>query len=405
MSYLYQPARIASSYRPLMFRNSRTTTADAEYLICDVYVNTSLKGTFRKPWTSSAGAYLFDVDVQSIVSRNCAPYTTAKTSIFGTLDNKELTSSTDLLTQYYLYSELEIRNSSGYLETVAGSGETSNTLYALPSIRSMQDVSMDDYYQPSAGGDFLFLTNAPAEQNVGTDENFFISWMVYGTNALNLIFYNAAGSATHNVVVTTASGLTDDRVASVGIGPANIIGTGSLTLASGTWPTSFASIAYYTFSAGTYSGSYTRRSELRRLNVVPRCEWSQRVYWMGPTGGPEQYTFTGQIIRQQTDEGTVGELAPRWDLTSTPPVQGYQRGVVKLDIETQVEIEILEPVDPYTGAWLRGLRSSPEVYLEVDGKYRVITVKPGQTEYERSREGVSEFKAVLIVDRESVQEI
>ena len=316
-----------------------------------------------------------------------------------------MTSSTDLLTQYYLYSELEIRNSSGYLETVAGSGETSNTLYALPSIRPLQDVSMDDYYQPSASGDFLFLTNAPEEQNVGSDENFFISWLVYGTNALNLIFYNAAGSATHNVVVTTAAGLTDDRVASVGIGPANILGTGSLTLASGTWPTSFASIAYYTFSAGTYSGSYTRKSELRRLNVVPRCEWSQRVYWMGPTGGPEQYTFIGQIIRQQTDEGTVGELAPRWDLTSTPPVQGYQRGVVKLDIETQVEIEVLEPVDPYTGAWLRGLRSSPEVYLEVDGKYRVITVKPGQTEYERSREGIAEFKAVLIVDRESVQEI
>jgi len=39
---------------------------DAEYLICDVYVNTSLEGTFRKPWTSSAGAYLFDVDVQSL---------------------------------------------------------------------------------------------------------------------------------------------------------------------------------------------------------------------------------------------------------------------------------------------------------------------------------------------------
>ncbi len=231
MSYLYSPARISGAYRPLVFRNSRTTTAQAEYLVCSIYVNTGLKAIYRKPWISSGVNFVFDIDVQSVVARNAAPYGYQKSSIFGTLGVKELVSNTDVFVEYYMESELEIRNTDGYLETVSGSGETTATLYAIPAIRSLYDITLDDYYQPSAStAGFEFLTTAPDEQEVDTDDNFFISWLSRGTNAMQLIFYNSAGSTVNTAVIATASDVADERMNTLGIGPANILGTGSLSV-------------------------------------------------------------------------------------------------------------------------------------------------------------------------------
>lgn len=406
MSYLYEPARISGTSLPLVFRNSRTTTAEAEYLICDVYTGGTKRATFRKPWFSSGADFLFDIDVQSVVARNLAPYTYQKTTIFGNLGVKELYYSSDVFTEYNLVTTLEVRGTDGYLQTVSASDETSSTLYALPAVRGLDPINMNAYYAPSAGGDFKFLTTGPATQQVGTAESFFISWLGRATNAAQLLYYNSGGTQVGSTVIATGDSVNDERVNSLSIGPANLTGTGTVVVLNGALPTSFANIAYYTYSAGTWSGgSYTRQSELRRLDVVPRCGWAQRVYWMGTLGGCEQYTFQGQITRKQNDGGTVGELAPLWNVALSPAAPAHARGMVKTENEGELQIEIRESIPTEHGDWLRTLRKSPEVYLDVNGKYKAVVTLPGNTTYEQSREALTEFEVTLIADRERSQEL
>jgi len=406
MSYLYEPARISAASLPLIFRNSRTTTAEAEYLICDIYVSQGKRATFRKPWFSSGADFLFDIDAQSVVARNIAPYTYEKSTIFGLLGVKELYSSTDVLAEYYIVTTLEVRGSDGYLQSVSGSGETSSTLYALPAVRGIDSISMNAYYSPSAGGDFKFLTTAPATQQVGTQESFYVSWLSRGTNAAQLLFYNAGGTQVGSTVIATADSVDDERLNSLSIGPANLTGTGSLVVLHGSLPTSFSNIAYYTYSAGTWAGSaYTRKSDLRRLDIVPRCGWAQRVYWMGTLGGCEQYTFQGQIVKKQQDTGAVGEVAPRWSVSLTPPTPTHARGLVKTENEGELRMEIRESIPTEYGDWLRTLRKSPEVYLDDAGKYRAVVTVPGATNYEEGRKALTEFEVTLITGRETSQEL
>jgi hypothetical protein len=196
----------------------------------------------------------------------------------------------------------------------------------------------------------------------------------------------------------------------LGVGPANLLGSATgLTTLSGSKPTSLAAYKYYTFSVGTWSGSaYTRESELITLTIETACSWGQRLYWMGAMGGPEQYTFKGQIVKKQTDAGNVGEISPVWTEVQDPPVQEPltpARGIIKTDIDTRIEYEIREPVTPAFGAWLRTLRKSPEVYIEIDGKYQACTIAPGNTEYERSRSPNAEMQLTVIVENESSQEL
>ena len=406
MSYLYQPARISSAALPLVFRNSRTTTAEAEYLICDIYLGGSKKATFRKPWFSSGADFLFDVDAQSVVVRNMAPYTYQKSTIFGNLGVKELYYSSDVFTEYNIVTTLEVRGNDGYLQTVSGSAETSSTLYALPAVRGIADMSMNAYYSPSAGGDFKFLTTGPATQQVGIAESYFISWLGRATDAAQLLYYNAAGTQVGSTVIATGNDVADERVNSLSIGPANLTGTGTVVVLNGALPTTFANIAYYTFSAGVWSGgSYTRKSELRRLDIVPRCGWAQRVYWMGTLGGCEQYTFQGQITKKQVDSGNIGEVAPLWNVALSPPAPAHSRGLVKTENEGELQYEIRESIPTEYGDWLRTLRKSPEAYLDVNGKYRAIVTAPGTATYEQSREALTEFEVTLIVDREASQEL
>lgn len=406
MSYLYEPARISAASIPLIFRNSRTTSAQAEYLICDIYIGGNKKATFRKPWFSSGADFLFDVDAQSVVARNVAPYTYQKTTVFGNLGVKELYYSSDVFTEYNVVTTLEVRGTDGYLQTVGGSAETSSTLYALPAIRGLDELNMNKYYAPSAGGDFKFLTTGPTTQQVGTAESFFISWLGRATNAVQLLYYNAAGAQTGSTVVATGDSVNDERVNSLSLGPANLTGSGTLTILNGSLPSDFSNIAYYTFSAGTWAGgNFTRQSELRRLDVVPRCGWAQRVYWMGSLGGCEQYTFQGQITRKQIDAGAVGEIAPTWNVALSPPSPAHSRGMVKTESEGELQLEIRESVPTDYGDWLRTLRKSPEVYLDVNGKYKAVVTLPGTATYEQSREALTEFEVTIIADRERTQEL
>lgn len=408
MSYLYEPPRIATCYRPLIFRNERTSTADVQTLRCDLYVSGTLRATFRKPWYDDTGTFKFDIDAQTVVARNCAPYADEMSTPFEIWDKIIPTECTDTFVPYYLRTGMEVLDSDGYLQLVEGTNETSNTLYALPAIRTVAGFHLDQYYQPSATGDFYFLSNAPAVQNVADGDNLSISWLSRGTEAAMFSFFEADGSG-QVVVIRTNADTTEEKMMTLGIGPANILGTKTLSYLAGALPLSLAPYVRYTFSVGTWSdGNYTRESEVRTFNIVPSCEWKQRLYWMGPLGACEQYTFCGQITRKQADAGNVAEMAHPIQEVQDPPVLRPlpgSRGPVKTGIETRTLLEIREPVEPDIGEWLRWIRKSPEVYLEVDGELQAVTVLPGDAEYERSREANAVFALTVLVENELSQEL
>lgn len=408
MSYAYEPPHIATCYRPLLFRNVRTSTAEVQTALCSLYVSGTLRATFRKPWYDNTGTFKFDIDAQTVVARNCAPYAGAMSSPFETWDKIVPIDNTDTFVPYYLTAAIEIENDEGYLQQVEGSTETSSTLYALPAIRSVNDSGIYNYYQPSATGDFLFLTNAPDPQPVSTDENYSISWLSKGTEAAMFTFFTPELTG-QNVIIRTNANTATEKMMTLGVGPANILGAATVTLLAGSLPSSLATYAYYTFSVGTWiDGQYTRESEERTFTLSPACQWRQRLYWMGPLGGVEQYTFCGQIIRKQVDTGSVGELAHPIEEVADPPqlrATPGSRGIIKTGIDTRIQLDIREPVTPEVGEWLRWIRKSPEVYLEVDGQLQAVTVIPGDTEYERSREANALFSITVLVDNESTQEL
>jgi len=408
MSYTYEPPHIATCYRPLMFRNIRTSSADVQSVLCELYVSGTLRATFRKPWYDDTSTFKFDIDAQTVVARNCAPFTSPKSTQFEVWDAMSVNANTDTFVPYYLTTTVEIENEDGYLEEVAGSEETSSTLYAMPAIRPVNGYSMDQYYQPSSTGDFYFLTNAPTTQPVSLDENYSISWLSRGTEAAMFTFLEPSGSG-QVVVIRTNPNRNEEKMMTVGVGPANILGNLTLTYLSGTMPASLAPYVRYTFSVGYWSdGNYTRESEVRTFEIVPACPWRQRLYWMGPLAGVEQYTFCGQIVKKQADTGNVGELAHPIQEVQDPPglfVIPGSRGPIKTGIDTRLQIDIREPVDPEKGEWLRWIRKSPEVYLEVDGALQAVTVLPGDTEYERSREANAVLSFTVLAEYESTQEL
>lgn len=406
MAFTIYPNTVATPIHPLFIRNNRTSTADVENVICTLYANSEAVGTWRKGWSTDDVGHDFDIDVRSLVSRSIAPYANEKTSFFGGLDSKGVINNTDAFIPYYLYTELEVRNSSGFLETVSGSGETSNTLYAVNAVTPLSNYTLNDYYQPSATADFKFLTNAPSAQNVAANDAFFLSYLQRGTDSANFIFYSSAGTEIRNVVINTGNTTSQEGMRTLKVGGAQLYGSGSWSIRSGTFPSSLASISYYTVSVGYWDGlAYVRESEIRRFNIVPSCNWEKRIVWFGKLGGAEQYTFKGRIDKKERTTGEVGQFAPTWSIDFNPPINSYSRGIVKHDISTQVTYEITEPVDNETSDWLRSLRSSPEVYLIEDGNYIPVTVDPDSSIIEVSRQGQQELKFTLILAAENGQEL
>jgi hypothetical protein len=129
---------------------------------------------------------------------------------------------------------------------------------------------------------------------------------------------------------------------------------------------------------------------------------------MNEFGGIDQYSFCGQITRKQSDAGAVGELAHPLQEVQDPgylQAEPSSRGIIKTGIDSRLLIEIREPVTPDVGAWLRYIRKSPEVYIEVDGQYQACTILPGEAEYERSREATAIFALTVLVENEYAQEL
>lgn len=408
MSYTIQPTTPSTPYWPLVFRNSRTSTADVESLLVDVKVSGVKVASFRKLYDtqSSAGVYTFDIDVQIPVSRECAPNATAMSSIFGTMGELNVVNNTDVYKLYAIDTYLEFTNDDGYLETSTASIETSSGYYALPAARRRDTVNLSRYYYPLHGNDFEFLTSAPDNQPVADTDNYFLSFLANGCDAAKFIFEEYGGSRTREVVISLGDKDDAERMTTIGVGVANIKGTINATVLSGTFPTDLSPYRSYEVSVGIMvSSTYFRRSETRTFVLEGTCAGNLRVYWMNPYGGIDQYTFFGQLLRKQEDRGVITQIAPAWDITTSPPTTPASRGNIKTALEVDAVYEIREPVDFEKGEFLRTLRASSEIYASVGGEYQAVVLKPAEVEYDNNRTAETTMAFSFILATENMQDI
>ena len=408
MSYTIQPTTPSTPYWPLVFRNSRTSTAEVESLLVDVKVDGAKVASFRKLYDtqSSAGVYTFDIDVQIPVSRECAPNATAMSSIFGTMGELNVVNNTDVYKLYAIDTYLEFTNDDGYLETSTASIETSSGYYALPAARRRDTVNLSRCYYPLHGTDFEFLTSAPDNQPVADTDNYFLSFLANGCDAAKFIFEEYGGSRTREVVISLGDKDDAERMTTIGVGAANIKGTVNATILSGTFPTDLSAYRSYEVSVGIMvSTTYFRRSETRTFVLDGTCAGNLRVYWMNPYSGIDQYTFFGQLLRKQEDRGVITQIAPAWDITTSPPTTPASRGNIKTALEVDTVYEIREPVDFEKGEFLRTLRASSEIYASVGGEYQAVVLKPAEVEYDNNRTAETTMAFSFILATENMQDI
>jgi hypothetical protein len=408
MSYTIEPVTPQTPYWPLVFRNTRTTSADAETLFVEVYVGGTLAGTYRKPYdtTTTAGVYTFDVDAQIPVSRECGPKATAFSSLFGTFGTTTVVNNSDIYKAYTVATYLEVLNNDGYLEQSSASGETSSVLYALPAARRKDTVNLGRFHYPTTGSGFKFITTAPDGQPVAETDNYFLSFLSNGTDAMRFIFYEYEEGKTKETVISLDEKNDTERMVTVGVGPANVTGTLNNTLLSGTMPTNMSIFRYYEISVGVYAtGTFTRRSEIKRLTLEGTCGGNLRLYWMNPYAGIDQYTFFGQIVRKQQDAGAITEIAPEWNITATPPTKPSSRGNIKTGMTAQTVYEIREPVDLEKGEFLRDVRKSAEVYASVNGQYHAVVIQPGEVEFDNNRVANTVMTFNVVMDTENIQDV
>jgi hypothetical protein len=407
MSYSYEPNELAPAYRPLYFRNARTTTSAAESVRVEVFCWGVKQAEYRKPYISKSGNnYTFDIDAQSIIQRYLTPKTDnagANTAVFTSLTNWEVVFPTDSYCSYYIDTYLQVRNADGLLEEPAGTQETSTTKYAISATRPPENIDLEEYYY-NAGTPFKLLTDATAAQEIGTNENYSLGVVAQELTAMQLKFYSSGGTLTATVNVDIDVADSNIKLWAVTVGTANLLSfSGSLLAGSDAMPTEFNPGEYYTISFGT--GNYTAQTEEIQLNIVRRCADAIRVEWINSFGNADQYTFTGEILQKHSSRGNVREVSLPWNPALTPPMASSKHGLIKTEIDSTLKYEVRETVGPETAKFLRHLASSPEVFIQRDGFRIAAAIENASNTIDAGHQGDVEVKFSIITDREITQDI
>lgn len=414
MSYTQEPDSLTAAYRPVVFRNARTSTADVESLLVTVYVFTIQQAQFRKAYTTKSGNdYTFDIDIQSVLQRALRPTTSIKSSLFASTTAYEITGNSDVWGAYYIETDLEYRNASGFLTTSAATTETSSTLYAIPATRQQDEtIALTDYYFQSTATQFDFLTNAPTALDVCRDAAFHLSFIGFGLDSAEYKFYTTTGLGKTVRIEINQFNPAQYNMATLSTGPANLEGSSGFSFtyrgtASG-MPTDLDPYTYYTINLGSWNSSassYTQYSVERRFDLVDCCEPRYRFYWMNPLGAVDQYTFARKLVRQFQHRGQVADIALPWNPAANPPSDPDDRGIIKTDIAAQVTLDIVEHVTADVAEWLHGLLISPEVYMESGGDYLAVTIEGGRVTLEDSSEGRVRFAFTALIENTFTQDI
>ena len=344
---------------------------------------------------------IFLLDSSGYVGANVAPAVDEITSIFGTLNDFYRQLNTDCFKSTYINIYPETINSSGYLVT-STAAQTSTTTYALSADTWEYDYNLSIFQQPV--GNFQFLTAQREARRVGDADNVFLSYLIYGTNAAEFIFYNLAGSPALTVVIDLVNSFSSYGMQTFSVGLANILGQtagGGLVYHSGTFPTSSRAYSYYTVQAGVYSGSFVGSSETLVFLIEQGCPDKLELHWFGKYGGAESYVFCGNFTDQVKTDSENIDVAQTWNYTA-PRANSYDKRVLKTNIQSRKEIEVNTSIPQEDGEYIATLFESPEVYLVSGGQYIAVTIDNATVPTLDNREVELEVKFTILFGLKAV---
>jgi len=400
--YTHYPDTISSTLYPILYRNIQPD--GVEQLLVSIFVAGDSVGSYRASYSGTTGTSgIFLLDSSGYVGANVAPAVDQITSIFGTLNDFYRVSNTDCFRSTYINIYPETINSSGYLVT-STAAQASTTTYALSSDYWEYDYSLSIFQQPTGDGQFQFLTAQREARRVADADNIFLSYLTYGTDAAEFVFYDLSGALASTVVIDLVHAFTDYGMQTFSVGLANILGQtagGDLVIHSGTFPTSSSGLSYYTVQAGVYSGSFVGSSETLVFLIEQGCPDKLELHWFGKYGGAESYVFCGNFTDQVKTDSENIDVAQTWNYTA-PRANSYDKRVLKTNIQSRKEIEVQTSIPQEDGEYIATLFESPEVYLVSGGQYIAVTIDNATVPTLDNREVELEVKFTILFGLKAV---
>lgn len=375
--YTNYPDTISSTLYPVTYRNEQSS---ADSLLVNVYIDSINVGSFhaQPAGISTPPANFFYIDVMGFCAANVAPFVRSKSSVFGTLyDFYRSPNFIDCFKELYVVSYPETISSAGYLVT-STAADTSSASYIIPADLYGTSYSLNAFRQTSAS-DMYFLTAMRDARKMRPTQNAFLSYLTLGIDSAQFIFYNNAGSSATSAIVDLVVNSSANSMQTFSVGLANIIGKtagGDLVYHEGIFPTT-SNYSYYTVSLGIYTGSYARRSEVLRFDIVPDCEDRIELHWFGKHGGAESTIIEGGRIDATKVGGDLVDITTPWNVLGSPRRNPYDKSVIRTDTTVEPETRIQCAVTQSEAEYLATLFQSPEIYVVVDGEYVSCAIENG----------------------------
>jgi len=391
MSYINNPDTLSSSLYPLTYRSSESSAVIQQSI--DVYIGGVLSGSLIAARSQvSAGLSIFDTNVQALANQSLAPNIDSITSVFSTLNTYSFSANTDVIKSLYCTAFNQTLNSSGFIQT-SSSPIQSSTAFIYATDFYENEYNLNRFYQPSANP-FYFLTSQEDLFTHG-DANLFLSFYGEGTNATQIIFTFPNGS-TAETIINNLNNTTNNDIYTTSIGGANIFGT-SATFHVGNFPTNIDLYDYYDVSVGSYSGSFTRMSEIKRVYIEDNCNDNIELHWLGKYGGAESFLFKGLIEKNEVAKADIINLAQTWNVAGgLNKANSYDKQVIKANQTRSKAINVKCSLDADICLGIASLLYSPEVYIIEDDKYVNVTIENGNLVTDNNRATNIEFTFTII---------
>lgn len=406
MPFITTPDTVAPAYRQMIFRNRQTLAEDVEKMRVDVSIYGQPYATFYVvPYDNQGNDWYFEFDVRTVIQEWLPPNASGiSMSIFQNMGQGGVLFSTDMIAEYTVEARLGFRNSDGLFQLHTTS-ETSDTFYSIPATRRHgEDITLDDYLYPE-GGVARYLTNSPRDIVIRPDENYNLSFFGQEIDAALIKWYNRDGT-TGLCRIQVNDGTPTVRIITLLCGPVNLSMSGSYVYypfsgGETQLPSDFSNVMKYEITVGVEDigapGLFVSRGETFTFRVMPSCEGA-RVAFMNRFGMCDRYTFMGFQQYEVDEDSTRVDLPVPYETGATTPHHTYFRGPTKVQPYSESLLAIRDTILYDDGQWLREIKSSPEVYLVVNGENHSVLVQSGGQPYDVNNGGQVEFNLSLLLE-------